>query len=64
MEKKSYDSRVDIFSRKNAWADSEFCMAWAETCFRKSLTQERGRVPAEQSLLTPDNLRGQTTEKV
>ena len=36
-------------------------MAWAEKCFRKSLMQGRGRVPAEQSLLTLDN--GQTTDK-
>ena len=63
VEKKAYDSRVDVFFQKNAWADSGFCMAWAEKCFRKSLMQGRGRVPTEQSLLTLDNLHGQTTDK-
>ena len=58
VEKKAYDSRVDIFFQTNAWADSDFCMAWAEKCFRKSLRQERGKVLAEQPLLTLDNLHG------
>ena len=52
VEKKAYDSREDVFFHKNAWADSEFCMALAEKCFRNSLMHERGTVPAEQSLLT------------
>ena len=39
VEKKAYDSRVDVFFQKKAWADSEFCMAWAEKCFCKSLMQ-------------------------
>ena len=64
VEKKAYDSRVDIFFQKNAWADSEFCMAWTEKCFRKSLMQERGKVFVEQSLLTLHNLPGQTTDKL
>ena len=38
-------------------------MAWAEKCFRKSLMQGRGGVPAEQSLLTLDNLHGQTADE-
>ena len=63
VEKKAYDSHVDVFFQKNAWADSEFYIACAEKCFRKSLMQGRGRVPAEQSLLTLDNLHGQTTDK-
>ena len=62
VEKKAYDSRVDVFFQKSAWADSEFCMAWAEKWFRNSLTQGRGRVPAEQSPLNLDNLHGQTTD--
>ena len=52
VEKKTYDTRVDVFLQKNAWADRAFCMPWAEKCFRKSLMQGRGRVSAEQSLLT------------
>ena len=39
VEKKAYDPRVDVFFQKNAWADSDFCMAWAKRCFRKSLMQ-------------------------
>ena len=63
VEKKAYDTRVDAFFQKNTWADSAFCLAWVEKCFRKSLMQGWGRVPAEQSLLTLDNLHGQTTDK-
>ena len=63
MEKKAHHSRADIFSQENAWADSEFGMSWAEKCFRKNRMQERGGVPAEESLLTLDNLHGQTTDK-
>ena len=63
VEKKAYDPRVDVFFQKNAWADSNFCMAWAKRCFRKSLMQGGGGVPVEESLLTLDNLHGQTTEK-
>ena len=39
VEKKAYDPRVDVFFQKNAWADSDFCMAWVKGCFRKSLMQ-------------------------
>ena len=42
VEKKAYDPRVDVFFQKNAWADSDFCMAWAKRCFRKSLMQGGG----------------------
>ena len=63
VEKKAYDPRVDVFFQKNAWADSDFCMAWAKRCFCKSLMRGGGGVPAEESLLTLDNLHGQTTEK-
>ena len=63
VEKKAYRPRVDVFFQKNAWADSDFCMAWAKRCFRKSLMQGRGGGGAEESLLTLDNLHGQTTEK-
>ena len=42
VEKKAYDPRVDVFFQKNAWADSDFCMVWAERCFRKSLIQGAG----------------------
>ena len=54
---------MDVFFQKNAWADSDFCMAWAKRCFRKSLMQGGGCVPVEGSLLTLDNLHGQTMEK-
>ena len=27
VEKKAYDPRVDVFFQKNAWADSDFCIA-------------------------------------
>ena len=64
MENKAYDTRVDVCFKKNAWADGAFCMAWAEKCFRKCLMHGRGRVPAEQSLLTLDNLHGQTTYRL
>ena len=47
VEKKAYDTRVDVFFQKNAWADSGFCMAWAEKCFRKSLC--KGGVGCPQS---------------
>ena len=63
VEKKANDPRVDVFFQKNAWADSDFCMAWAKRGFRKSLMQGGGGVPVEESLLTLDNLHGQTTEK-
>ena len=63
MEKKAYDPRVDGFFQKSAWADSNFCMAWAKRFFRKSLMQGGGGVPVEESQLTLDNLHGQTTEK-
>ena len=62
VEKKAYDTRVDAFFQKNTWADSAFCLAWVEKCFRKSLMQGWGRVPAEQSLLTLDSLHRQTTD--
>ena len=42
LEKKACDPRVDVFFQKNAWADSDFCMAWAKRCFRKSLVQGGG----------------------
>ena len=42
VEKKAYDPRVDVFFQKNAWADSDFCMAWVKRCFRKSLMQGGG----------------------
>ena len=29
VEKKAYVLRVDVFFQKNAWADSDSCMAWA-----------------------------------
>ena len=38
-------------------------MAWAEKCFRKSLTQRWCWVPPHKSLMTLDNLHGQTTDK-
>ena len=60
VEKKAHDPRVDVFFQNNAWADSDFCMAWAKRCIRKSLMQ--GGVLAEESLLTLDNLHEQTTE--
>ena len=37
-------------------------MAWAEKCFRKSLTQRWCWVPPDKSLMTLDNLHGQTTD--
>ena len=39
VEKKAYDSRVDVFFQKKAWADSEFGIVLAKRCFRKSLMQ-------------------------
>ena len=63
LEKKADDPHADVFFQKNAWADSEFCVAWAKTCFRMRLMQGRDGVLAEESLLTLHNLHGRTTDK-
>ena len=42
VEKKACDPRVDVFFQKNAWTDSDFCMASAKRCFCKSLMQGGG----------------------
>lgn len=46
---------------ENAWVDNAYCMSWAKHCLGKSLMEGRDGVPAEDSLLTLDSLRGQRT---
>ena len=49
-EKQQWDTDVDVYWQKNAWADQQFCVQWAEKTLAESVSQE------DRFVLVCDNL--------